>query len=127
MATDSCRILVVDDHADSATLLSRLLKMDGHVVYTAGTVAQAIALCEKEKFDLLISDIGLPDGSGHDLMSLVRERYGMHGIALSGRAMPEDVAASKQAGFHAHLVKPVMLPDVTAAIQSIPSCQGKGM
>jgi two-component system, chemotaxis family, CheB/CheR fusion protein len=123
MANAACRILVVDDHTDSAMLLARLLKMEGHQVRTAGTVSAARKLCEAEPFDLLISDIGLPDGSGYDLIAYLRNQYGMKGIALSGRGMPEDVAASEKAGFEAHLVKPVMLPDVSAAIARVSGCE----
>ncbi|HWB55035.1 MAG TPA: response regulator [Tepidisphaeraceae bacterium] len=124
MATGSCRILIVDDHADSASLLARLLKMDGHVVQTALTLAAAKTACEKDKFDLLISDIGLPDGSGCELMQYVRDRYGMRGIALTGHSEPEDIAATQQAGFETHIVKPVSLPDLSAAIAKIPECGG---
>lgn len=117
--TSGRRILVVDDHTDSAMLLARLLKIEGHEVRTAGSLAGARKMCEAEKFDLLISDIGLPDGSGYDLMRYLRAEYGIRGIALSGRGLPEDFDASEKAGFDAHLVKPVMLPDVTAAIARV--------
>jgi two-component system, chemotaxis family, CheB/CheR fusion protein len=120
MATDSRRILIVDDHTDSALLLARMLKMDGHTVHTASTMTAAKNLCGTEEFDLLISDIGLPDGSGCDLMKFLAERYGMRGIALTGRDEPEDIAASEQAGFDIHLVKPISLPDMSAAIARIP-------
>jgi two-component system, chemotaxis family, CheB/CheR fusion protein len=123
MGNGACKILVVDDHADSAMLLARLLKMEGHEVKTAGTVLGARKLCEAEKFDLLISDIGLPDGSGYDLFGYLRNQYDMKGIVLSGRGQPEDVAASERAGFAAHLVKPVMLPDVSAAIARVAGCE----
>ncbi|HEY1685417.1 MAG TPA: response regulator [Tepidisphaeraceae bacterium] len=124
MGTGSRRILVVDDHADSALLLARLLKKEGHDVKTAGTVSAAREICELEKFDLLISDLGLPDGSGYELFGFLRDRYGMKGIALSGRGLPEDVAASEEAGFEAHLVKPVILPDVSAAIARLAADDG---
>jgi two-component system CheB/CheR fusion protein len=119
MGNGACKILVVDDHADSAVMLARLLKSQGHEVRTAGAVAAALALCESEKFDLLISDIGLPDGSGYQLMECVRQKFGMKGIALSGRGLSEDLAASERAGFGQHLVKPIQLSDVTAAIARV--------
>jgi len=70
-------------------------------------VAEARALAGTRRFDLLISDLGLPDGSGLDLMKALREAQGMKGIALSGFGTDDDVAASQAAGFSAHLTKPV--------------------
>lgn len=119
MAIVPCRILVVDDHCDSSTFLARLLRLEGHFVATAGSIAGAQRLCQESSFDIVISDIGLPDGSGCDLMRHLQKCYRMRGIALSGRGMPEDIAASEEAGFEAHLVKPISLHDVSAAIARI--------
>jgi PAS domain S-box-containing protein len=101
------QILLVEDHEDTARVLGRILRNAGFEVSHAGTVAQARTLAAGRPFDLLISDLGLPDGSGLDLMQALRDTQGMKGIALSGFGTDDDVAASVAAGFAAHLTKPV--------------------
>lgn len=101
------QILFVEDHEDTARVLGRILKNSGFDVSHAGTVAGALALAAGRRFDLLVSDLGLPDGSGLELMKTLRETQGLTGIALSGFGSDEDVAASHAAGFAAHLTKPV--------------------
>jgi Response regulator containing CheY-like receiver, AAA-type ATPase, and DNA-binding domains len=110
------RLLIVEDHADTATMLKKLLERSGHTVQTAGDVASALKLAARETFDLLISDVGLPDASGYALMREVAARYNLRGVAMSGYGMDEDVRKSMEAGFSAHLVKPV---DITALEQTI--------
>jgi len=110
------RLLIVEDHADTASLLKNLLERSGHTVQTAGDVASALALAERETFDLLISDVGLPDASGYALMREVATRHKLRGVAMSGYGMDEDVRKSLEAGFSAHLVKPV---DITTLEQTI--------
>ena len=101
------RILLVEDHSDTARVLLRLLERSGYDVGHADTLAAAKHLTEHRKFDLVISDLGLPDGSGLDLMRELRERHGLSGVALSGYGMDEDRAASKAAGFAEHFTKPI--------------------
>src|SRR5215212_7208058 len=85
VADGKAKILLVEDHDDTARALARLLNLSGYCVQTAGTFAGAIELCGKQKFDLLISDVGLPDGSGYDLMrEIVARRCTSKGIAVSG-------------------------------------------
>src|SRR5687767_7354218 len=90
-------ILLVEDNADAATMLARLLEMQGHAVKVAGGVRAAIKLAAVEPFDVLLCDLGLPDGSGADLMRELKTLYGMKGIALSGDDMEEDIQGSEQA------------------------------
>jgi CheY-like chemotaxis protein len=101
------RILLVEDHADTRRVLGTLLRRAGYDVRAAGTVVEALRLAADEPFDLLVSDIGLPDGSGLDIIRQVKERYGMRGIALSGFGMDEDISRSLAAGFEHHLIKPI--------------------
>jgi PAS domain S-box-containing protein len=101
------QVLLVEDHVDTARVLDRILKNAGFDVSHAGNVAEARALAAGRRFDLLISDVGLPDGSGLELMKALRDAQGLRGIALSGFGTEEDVAASREAGFAAHLTKPV--------------------
>jgi CheY-like chemotaxis protein len=110
------KILLVEDHADSAKVMQRLLGASGHQVETAGSVEAALRALENEPVDLLISDVGLPDGSGLDLMREVSTRYGLKGIALSGFGTEEDVQRSLAAGFVAHLTKPVPMSNLHSAI-----------
>jgi CheY-like chemotaxis protein len=106
----SLRILLTEDHFDTATNLKRLLQRRGHEVEVASTLAEARAWLVRGTFDVLLSDIGLPDGQGLDLMqpflSAANGRP-VAGIALSGYGMPEDVRRSMEAGFTHHLTKPI--------------------
>jgi PAS domain S-box-containing protein len=103
------RILLVEDHADTAEAMADLLRLGGHQVTLAGSVGEALAAAEGNGsgFDLVVSDLGLPDGSGQDLMRELARRHGLKGIALSGYGMEDDVQRSREAGFAFHLTKPV--------------------
>ncbi|HEX2101045.1 MAG TPA: ATP-binding protein, partial [Candidatus Synoicihabitans sp.] len=101
------RFLVVEDHEATCRALAALLRRRGFAVSTAKSVAEAKEIAAGGKHTLLLSDIGLPDGSGFDLMRELHERYGMRGIALTGYGRDEDVARSRSAGFTAHLTKPI--------------------
>lgn len=113
------RLLVVEDHADTATMLKKLLERFGHTVQTAEDVASALVAAERETFDLMISDVGLPDASGYVLMREVSSRHNLRGIAMSGYGMDEDVRKSLEAGFSSHLVKPVDIAALEQAIQRL--------
>jgi signal transduction histidine kinase len=117
-------ILLVEDHADTAEAMAGLLDMMGHQVTTAGTAAAALAaaaagLAGGSRFDLVVSDLGLPDQSGLDLMRELAGRFGLRGIALSGYGMEEDVRQSLAAGFDRHLIKPVPLHTLELAIRDV--------
>jgi CheY-like chemotaxis protein len=112
----SLRILLVEDHEPTRTALSSLLGRRKHQVTAAGSLAEARALFAPGKFDLIISDIGLPDGNGYELMSEWREVPGLKGIALSGYGMEHDVSRSWEAGFSSHLTKPVKMETLDNAI-----------
>src|SRR3954451_3097570 len=113
------RILLVEDHADTAEAMADLLREMGHEVTVAGSVAGGLAAAEGQagRLDLVLSDLGLPDGTGLDLMAELHDRYGVKGIALSGYGMEEDVRKSLEAGFDRHLTKPVNLQALQTAIQ----------
>jgi signal transduction histidine kinase len=111
------RVLLVEDHADTARALSRLLSVSGYAVGTAGTVEAALKLAAAEPFDVMVSDIGLPDATGFELMRLVREQFALKGIALTGFGQDDDLARSREAGFADHVVKPVDIGRLDAAIR----------
>jgi len=117
VARKSMRILLVEDHEDTNRSLTNLLRRRGYHVHSARSVQAALALAEKEQFDVLISDIGLPDGSGIDLMQKLSVDHPLFGIALTGFGMEEDVRRSHDVGFNHHLIKPVDLNRLDALIQ----------
>ena len=118
--TTRARILLVEDHNDTARVLSRLLDLSGYAVDCADTFNKALRLCSEKEFDLLISDVGLPDGSGYDLMrEVLNRRCTSKGIAVSGFGTEQDIAESRQAGFSEHLVKPVDFDSLHKAIKRV--------
>jgi CheY-like chemotaxis protein len=100
-------LLLVEDHDPTRHALQRLLTALDFDVRAAASIAEAWALVEHTRFDVLVSDIGLPDGDGFMLMHQLKDRYGMKGIALTGFDWEDDFRLSREAGFSAHLVKPV--------------------
>jgi CheY-like chemotaxis protein len=112
------RLLFVEDDPMTGRIMARLLRLAGHQVTTAGTLADAICAAS-ERFDLVVSDIGLPDGSGLDLMRHIRTRFDTPGIALSGFGMEDDVRRCRDAGFVAHLTKPIDFGKLDAVIRRV--------
>jgi signal transduction histidine kinase len=119
--TDSARqalkILLVDDHHDTCSALEKLLARRGHLVAVTHDVRSAMEAAVHNKFDLLISDIALPDGTGMDLMMQLRAIANVPGIAISGFGNNGDIERSLQAGFSEHLIKPIKLDNLEAAIE----------
>jgi CheY-like chemotaxis protein len=101
------RILLVEDHENTRVVISRLLTKRGHFVTSAATVQQALELVAGNEFDFIVSALGLPDGSGLQLMMQLKSLYNLEGIAVSGYGMEDDVRKSQRAGFSAHLTTPV--------------------
>src|SRR5436190_310671 len=111
------KILLVDDHQDTCAALERLLVRRGYLVAATHNVRSALEAATRNKFDLLISDIALPDGSGMDLMMQLRAISNVPGIAISGFGNNRDIERSLQAGFSEHLIKPIKLENLEAAIE----------
>src|SRR5437763_9747309 len=116
----SVRILFVEDHEDTNRSLTRLLRRRGYEVHPANDVRSALDIATNTQFDVLVSDIGLPDGSGIDLLKALRAKREVFGIALSGYGMEEDIRRSGEAGFSHYLVKPVDLNKLDSIIQAAP-------
>ena len=113
------RLLLVEDDDSSLETFSRLLRRDGHDIVAVSTVADALSAARSGRFDLVISDIGLPDGTGIELMEQLRQDHGLRGVALSGYGMEEDVVRTRQAGFLNHLTKPVQIAELRRVLASL--------
>ena len=103
----SLRILVVEDHGDTRRTLSQLLSHFGHQISAADSKRSALEMIAAKKFDVLLSDIVLPDGSGYEVVSQAKQKQPIKGIALSGLDQDEDINRGKHAGFDFYLSKPV--------------------
>ena len=114
------RILLVEDHEDTNRSLTQLLRRRGYQVQSAHDVSSALELAANEEFNVLISDMGLPDGSGLDIMQkLGSAERPIFGIALSGFGVESDIRKSHAAGFHHYLIKPVDLNKLDSIIQQV--------
>ena len=114
------RILVVEDESSTLRLMAKILRGMGHQVTAADTVARARAAVEAGEFDLIVSDIGLPDGSGLELMrQIVALRGPIPAIALTGYGLEDDILRSREAGFSAHLTKPIDFKKLEAMIRLV--------
>ena len=101
------RIFIVENHEDTRFLLGLLLEQLGHTVFSATTLADALDEMPDAECDVLISDIGLPDGNGWDLMTRLGDARPPYAIAMSGFGMSSDRQRSLNVGYRHHLLKPV--------------------
>ena len=113
------RILLVEDDPDTLRILTRLLRGMGYEVTAANSVRAAREAAGREHFDLLISDLGLPDGTGLDVMREVKRRYGIVGIAVSGYGTDDDLKQSREAGFQRLITKPVTVGTLEQAVRQM--------
>ena len=111
------RIFVVENHADTLKWLSFYLEDGGHTILAAKTMAEALDSLPKANADVLISDIGLPDGDGWELLEGLHQDRPPYAIAISGAGMMKDRARSEAAGFQRHLVKPLDLEELEEALE----------
>ncbi len=114
------RILLVEDHDDTRRVLARLLTHFGYEVSLASTVEEALGTVHSQPVDAILSDIGLPDGTGYEVMSKAKSaRDTLKGVALTGYGMSEDVRRSKEAGFDFHLTKPVDVAELRTVLRKL--------
>ena len=113
------RVLLVDDHHDTCLGMKRMLERRGYQITIAHSAEQAVEKVRTQEFDLLISDIGLPDRSGYELMRELRLNKPLPGIALSGFGSEQDVIQAREAGFAEHLTKPINFERLEKTIQSL--------
>jgi len=117
--SSNLKILLVEDHLDSAITMKRLLEMRGHDVHLAHSVAAAVETIANDEFELLLCDLGLPDGTGLDVIRYYRTLYQTPAIAVSGFGMESDVVRCMEAGFNSHVTKPVNFQKLEAAIRKV--------
>jgi CheY-like chemotaxis protein len=108
--------MLVEDHDDTRRIMSRLLTKLEHSVVTAGSIKEALSTASNQHLDLVISDIGLPDGTGLDLMRQLLLRRPIKGIALTGYGTEADTEQTRAAGFTAHLTKPIDFKELVEVI-----------
>lgn len=116
--TLSARILVVEDDADTARMMSRLLNSSGYPTMTAGSVAEAKQLCDENRFDLLIADLSLPDGSGADLLRHDQNCFGK-GIIVSGHDDQRQETVGMAAGYSDYLLKPIRFDELLTVVRRV--------
>jgi signal transduction histidine kinase len=127
---DGLHLLLVEDHPDTAAIMGRMLRRAGFRVTSANKVKDALRKVEEaalatagapegNPIRFVVSDLGLPDGSGVELMAQLRAAHGLRGIALSGYGMEEDVRRAHEAGFLRHLTKPVEFGSLLATLREV--------
>ena len=116
----NANIILVEDHEDTSRIMARLLSKYGYKITTAASVKTAFEVIKNNRFDLLISDIGLPDGNGYDLLAMIKQaKIPLKAIALSGFGLNDDVAKSIEVGFITHITKPVDVPKLVNVITNV--------
>ena len=113
------RIFLVENHLDTLTYMRRYLQQGGHEVETAQTLAEALQILPTKPRDVLLTDLGLPDGDGWSLLEQLGLARPPVAIAMSGRSSPADLARSRAAGFQEHLVKPFLPDDIDRVLSSV--------
>lgn len=118
-APQTLRVLLLEDHESTRTILARMLQKHGFEIFTAGSIDAASRILSAQKVDVLISDLGLPDGEGFPLPGLWRDQIRIGSIALSGFGMESDITRSRACGFLRHLTKPVEFQTLLEAVESL--------
>jgi CheY-like chemotaxis protein len=114
----NANLLLVEDHEPTRIILARILTNYGYNVACAKSGTEAVKLATTSPFDLVVMDHGLPDGNGCDYMKTLHDTFNLNGIALTAKAYASDERMSREAGFRAHLSKPVDARRIVSAIES---------
>ncbi|HJT45231.1 MAG TPA: ATP-binding protein, partial [Chthoniobacterales bacterium] len=117
----SLRILLVEDHGDTRRTLCRLLKHFGHNISEADSTQRALEIIRSQAFDVVLSDIGLPDGTGYEVISRAKQQQHLKGVALTGFGSDEDIRRGREAGFDFHLTKPVDFHELRSILDNVSS------
>jgi Response regulator containing CheY-like receiver, AAA-type ATPase, and DNA-binding domains len=121
------QILVVEDHGDTRRILTGLLGHFGHSISAADTVESARAFLRAKHFDAVLSDLGLPDGSGCDVIREAKRRHDITGVALTTYGEDEYITQGRDAGFDYHLTKPVDFAELRRVLQQIVSARSRSV
>lgn len=121
--TKPLKVLVVDDGQDNVTLTARILSMAGHSVSTAETCDDAVAAARNERFDVVVTEVGLPDCDGAKLLAEIRAMYPVRGVVLTAYPMNQQRDRFQQAGFTAFLAKPADFNDIVQAVSTVATSQ----
>ncbi len=116
MAQRSPRVIVVEDQSEIAEGLRTFLSSIGYKVYVAPDVASARGLAKAVEFDVLLSDLHLPDGTGWDLMQELSAEQPIRAVAISGYNSADDIQRSREVGFLDHIAKPLVPQELSAAL-----------
>jgi PAS domain S-box-containing protein len=117
-ADSSLTVLLIEDHVDTAEVMAQLIRGMSHDVTVVGRVDDALAATQSATYDLIVSDVGLPDGTGLDFIKAFREHSDVPAVALTGFGTDEDVRRCLAAGFTSHLTKPVNFAQLEQLIES---------
>jgi len=112
-------ILLVEDHGDTLQTLSRLLTYFGHQISVADNAQSALETVQSQQFDVVLCDIGLPDGTGYDVITEAKRKQALKAVALTGFGTDEDIRRGKEAGFDFHLVKPVDFHELRSVLDQV--------
>jgi CheY-like chemotaxis protein len=115
----SLRILLVEDHGDTRHTLSRLLTHFGHQTSVADSTRSALEMMASQQFDVVLCDIGLPDGSGYEVIAQAKRKRPVKAVAITGFGTEEDIRRGKEAGFDFHLVKPVDFHELRSVLDEV--------
>jgi CheY-like chemotaxis protein len=115
----SLRILLVEDHGDTLQTLSRLLTYFGHQISVADNAQSALETVQSQQFDVVLCDIGLPDGTGYDVITEAKRKQALKAVALTGFGTDEDIRRGKEAGFDLHLVKPIDFHELRTVLAQV--------
>jgi PAS domain S-box-containing protein len=115
----SLRILLVEDHSDTRRTLARLLSHFGHQISVADSTQSAFEILRSKTLDVVLSDIGLPDGSGYEVIAQAKRKQSVKGVALTGFGTDEDIRRGKEAGFDFHLTKPVDVHELRSILNQV--------
>ena len=113
------RILVVEDHRETLQALSRLLTHFGHEIFLADGAQSALEIIGSREFDVVLSDIALPDGSGYDVISEAKRKQPVKAVALTGFGATADIQRGKEAGFDFHLTKPIDFHELRTVLDRV--------
>jgi len=111
------RVLLVDDHLDSLEITAKLLRMEGFEVFAAGSRQDALKLARDSRMDVVVTDLGLPDGTGMDLLEELKEMYPVPCVAMTAHGERWFLDGARDGGFARYLFKPFVFSDLLAAVR----------